>query len=135
MKILLIVSSYAPNTGGLQTVTRQLARELDARGHDIKVITNRYPRTLAASELIDGVQVIRWHFLAPQLRFLRSGRVDLFLAGCFYFPVTLMRLVLLLHRERPDVVNFHFIGAPALFVLLARWFRRLRLVVSLHGDD
>jgi glycosyltransferase involved in cell wall biosynthesis len=135
MKVLLVVSSYAPNVGGLQSVTRQLAKELVARGHEVAVITNRYPRTLAAREVLDGVQVIRWHFLAPQLRFLLSLRFDLWLAGFLHFPLTLGRLVSHLRRERPDVVNLHFVGAPALFLLLAHWLTRFRLVVSMHGDD
>lgn len=135
MKILLVVSSYAPNVGGLQSVTRQLAKELRSRGHEVLVITNRYPRTLTAREMLDGVQVIRWHFLAPQLRFLLNLRFDLFVAGFLYLPLTLARLVLRLRAERPDVVNLHFVGAPALFVVLARWLTSFRLVVSLHGDD
>jgi len=135
MKILLIVSSYAPNTGGLQTVTRQLAGELSARGHLVGVITNRYPRTLPANEVLDGIEVTRWHFLAPRLQQLLNLRFDLLLAGLVYFPLTLARLVLRLRREQPDVVNLHFVGAPSIFVLLARWFTRFRLVVSTHGDD
>jgi len=135
MKILLVVSSYAPNTGGLQTVTRQLAGQLRARGHRVSVVTNRYPRTLAANEVLDGVPVTRWHFLTPRLQQLLNLRLDLFLAGILYFPLTLMRLVFLLRKERPDVVNLHFVGAPTLFVLLARRFAVFRTVVSLHGDD
>jgi len=135
MKILLIVSSYAPNAGGLQIVTRQLAGELRARGHSVAVVTNRYPRTLAANEILDGVQVIRWHFLTPRWSQLLSLRFGLFVAGFLYLPLTLTRLIFLLRRERPDVVNLHFVGAPALFVFLARWFVTFRLVVSLHGDD
>jgi glycosyltransferase involved in cell wall biosynthesis len=135
MKILLLVSSYAPNTGGLQTVTRQLAGKLEARGHRVSVVTNRYPRTLPSNGVLDGIPVTRWHFLTPRLQQLLNLRLDLFLAGLIYFPLTLARLVLLIRRERPDVVNLHFVGAPAVFVLLGRRFARFRLVVSTHGDD
>jgi glycosyltransferase involved in cell wall biosynthesis len=135
LKILLIVSSYAPNVGGLQSVTSLLAQRLSQREHDLTVLTNRYPRALHQEEMIKGVHVIRWHFLRPGLQQLLHLRFDLFLAGFLYFPLTLMRLVLLLRRERPDVVNLHFVGAPALFLLLARWLISFRLVVSLHGDD
>lgn len=135
MKILLVVSSDAPNVGGLQTVTGKLARELHARGHEVNVIANRYPRTLAPREVLDDVPVIRWHFVSPRLQQLLDLRFDLFLAGFLFFPLTLIRLVSLLRRSRPDVVNLHFVGAPALFVLLARWLLSFRLIVSLHGDD
>jgi hypothetical protein len=41
MKVLPMVSSYAPNAGGLQTVTRPLARKLQARARNVTVATNR----------------------------------------------------------------------------------------------
>jgi len=74
-------------------------------------------------------------FSDSTLAALLNLRLDLFLAGLVYFPWTLARLVLRIRRERFDVVNLHFVGAPAVFVLLARWFARFRLVVSTHGDD
>jgi glycosyltransferase involved in cell wall biosynthesis len=51
------------------------------------------------------------------------------------FPLTFARLVWRITRERPDVVNLHFAGAPTTFVLFAHRLLRFRLVVSLHGDD
>lgn len=135
MKILLVVSSYAPNVGGLQTVTGQLARELQHRGNDVTVVTHRYPRSLPHRETIDDVRLIRWLFIAPRLKHLSNFRADLFLAGWFYFPLTLIRLIALLRRTDTPVVNLHFVGAPALFVLVAGWLISFRLVVSLHGDD
>ena len=134
-KVLLVVSSYLPNLGGLQSVTSQLARELQRRGHRVEVLTQRYPRALPAAEVIDGVRVRRLLFLTPRPRDLFRGRLDLFLAGFFYFPVTLLRLLWRIACEKPQVVNLHFVGAPALFLLVARTLMRFRLVVSLHGDD
>lgn len=135
MKILLIPSSYLPNIGGLETVTAFLAKGLHERGHSVSVITQRYPRTLRGDEEIAAIRVQRWHFLLPRLRDLRRGRVDLFIAGLFYFPVTLLRLIAQIKAGKPNVVNLHFVGAPSLFVLMARWVVNFRLVVSLHGDD
>lgn len=135
MKVLLVSASYAPVRGGLQTVAQTLARSLKLRGHDVEVLTNRYPRTLAAHETLEDIPVRRWQFLAPELRYLKHFRFDLFLAGLFYFPTTLARMILLLRRNRPDVVNLHFAGAPSLFLIFARLLLTFRLVVSLHGDD
>jgi glycosyltransferase involved in cell wall biosynthesis/SAM-dependent methyltransferase len=135
MRVLLIPASYEPVRGGLQTVARTLARSLTARGHEVRVITNRYPRKLAAHEVLDDVPVSRWQFLIPRSSHLLKVRFDLFLGGLFYLPLTLGRMIFLLLSERPDVVNLHFVGAAAPFVLLARRFLRFRLVVSLHGDD
>ena len=135
MRVLLMPASYPPVLGGLQTVVQTLARALKERGHDVRVITNKYPRTLATHEVLDDVAVVRWLFLVPRLRQLVDLRFDLFLAGLFYFPLTLARLIFNLRRERPDVVNLHFVGGQAFFLLLARWFTSFRLIVSVHGDD
>lgn len=135
MKVWLVISSYLPNRGGLQTVTSQLAMELQKRGVNVSVLTQRYPRTLVESENVDGIPVQRLFFLKPHLRDLWRGRIDLFLAGLFFLPLTLARLLWRMMRERPDVVNLHFVGAPAFFLLIARALLSFRFVVSLHGDD
>lgn len=135
MKILLVISSYLPNIGGLQSVTSSLAEELAQRGHQVSIITHRYPRTFPASETIHGIPVTRWFFLVPRWMLLQNKRLDLFLAAIFYFPLTFVRLVSRIVQSKPDVVNLHFVGAPALFLLFARRLMRFRLIVSLHGDD
>ena len=135
MKILLVTSSYAPVAGGLQIVTLQLARELNRRGHEVSVVTNRYPRMLPRREMLERVPVVRWLFIQPRLRYLRTLRLDLFMAGLLWFPLTLTRLVIFLASTNQEVVNLYFVGEPALFVLLAHWLVSFRLVVSLHGDD
>jgi glycosyltransferase involved in cell wall biosynthesis len=135
LNVLLVVSSYLPNPGGLQTVVSQLAGELQKRGHRVSVVTQRHPRTLLEKEVINGVPVTRWHFLIPHFRDVLNRRVDLFLAGLVYFPLTLTRLLREIAREKPDVVNLHFVGAPAFFLLLARALMRFRFIVTLHGDD
>jgi len=135
MRILLLPSSYPPVLGGLQTVTQRLAQELRARGHVVWVLTNRYPRRLSSREVLDGVSVERALFLYPRLAQLRAGRPDVFLASWFYFPLALERLLWRIGRFRPDVVNLHFAGGMSLFVLIAARLFRVRLVVSLHGDD
>lgn len=135
MRILLLSSSYAPVLGGVQTVTRTLARNLSARGHEVRVVTNRYPCRLPKSENIDGVRVERWQFLRPSWRQLRQGRPDLFLAALYYTPSVRRRLKRLLTTFRPDVVNVHFPDAQIPFLLDLKQRFGFRLVVSLHGHE
>ncbi|MDD5584315.1 MAG: glycosyltransferase, partial [Candidatus Omnitrophica bacterium] len=78
MRILIITSSYLPVLGGLQNVTHILARSLIKQGHVVEVVTNRYPRSLAHHEIIEGVPVSRFLFLTPGFRYLSRGRIDLF---------------------------------------------------------
>lgn len=127
-------SSYAPVLGGLQTVTRTLAEHL-SRSHQLQVLTNHYPRSLPAHEVIDAVTVRRWLFLKPRLLDLWRGRPDLFLASFYAHPLTLMRLSWLMHTFRPQVVNVHFPDNQIPYILWLRRHFSFRLVVSVHGHD
>jgi len=134
MRLLLLTASYPPILGGLQTVAHTLAQRLQ-HGHDVRVVTNRYPRSLPAQDVLDGVSVQRWLFLTPDAEDLCRGRPDLFLASCYFYPSTLIRLLRLMQTFRPEVVNVHFPDSQLPFVL---WLRRrfaFRLVVSLHGHE
>jgi glycosyltransferase involved in cell wall biosynthesis len=137
MRILLFSSSYAPRTGGLETVTRRLARELHDRGHQIVVVTNRYPRNLPAREEIDGILVIRQYYpdvitgLTTGPWWRRVREVFLFLL----IPFVLIRLAALILRFRPDIVNAHYLSYPAAYVLVAAKILRRPVVLSFHGSD
>jgi glycogen(starch) synthase len=128
-------ASYVPVLGGLQAATHAVARHLRARGHDVRVVTARYPRSLPAAESIDGVPVERRLFLTPRRADLRRGRPDLFVASLYHQPATRARLARLVRSFRPDVVNVHFPDAQVPAVLWLRERFRFRLVVSLHGHD
>ncbi|HEY2971144.1 MAG TPA: glycosyltransferase family 4 protein [Pyrinomonadaceae bacterium] len=135
MRILLIPSSYPPVLGGLQVVVHTLARHLLRQHHQVRVITNRYPRSLPAREVIEDVTVERRLFLRPRKRDLTNWRPDLFLSSLYFYPATLMYLLRAMRELRPDVVNVHFPDAQMPFVLALRHLFKFRLVVSLHGHD
>jgi glycosyltransferase involved in cell wall biosynthesis len=135
MRILLWTSSYPPVLGGLQTVVHALAVEFLKAGHEVRVITNRYPRSLPSKEVIDGVPVYRWLFLTPSMDDLRRKRLDLFLASFFVYPAVFFSIRRFFRNYRPDVVNVHFPDAQIPLVLKIRDERDFRLVVSMHGDE
>ena len=135
MRILLIPSSYPPVIGGLQTVIHDLARSLKAKGYEVEVVTNRYPRSLRASEVLEGVRIHRYLFLTPNIAYLQRGRPDLFLASLYFYPVGLFRLFRLMRSFQPDVVNVHFPDSQTNFILALSKYFKSRLVVSLHGDE
>src|SRR5438132_12990022 len=101
MRVLLLPQSYPPVLGGLQTVAQMLAQHLSHQGHSVRVVTNRYPRSLRNHEMSDGVPVSRWLLLTPTFGHLRRGRPELFLASLYYYPSTLFRLTLLMQTFRP----------------------------------
>lgn len=135
MRILLLPNSYAPVLGGLQTVTHNLAQHLLKRGHQVQVVTNRYPRSLPAREMLDGVPIYRLLLLSPNINSLRRKRPDLFLASFYVYPHSSWRLRNLMRSFRPEVVNVHFPDHQIRLVLALRRGFEFRLVVSLHGHD
>lgn len=137
MRILLFSSSYAPRTGGLETVTRRLAKDLAGRGHTVLVATNRYPHSLPHWERIDGIPVHRQIypdllngvFFGPRWHRVKEGAL-LLLA-----PVVLLRLTVLVLRFRPDIINVHYFSYPALWMLFVGRLLRRPVVLSFHGSD
>src|SRR5262249_46746251 len=135
MRILLLPSSYVPVLGGLQTVAHNLAKQLAARGHEVRVVTNRYPVNLPARQAIDGLTVDRLLFLKPQIQQLRDGRLDLFAGALYFGPSSDRQLRQIVREFRPDVVNIHFPQYEIELLLKLRRELNFRLIVSLHGHD
>lgn len=135
MRILLISARYSPHRGGLESVVYHLAREFRQQGHTVQVVTNRYPRTLPASEEIDEVQVSRLHFLLPNLQYLRTFRFDLWLAGLWYRFYTVQVLRRMIQKFQPDIINNHYLNEVAEFTNLASHSLAIPWVISLHGGD
>src|SRR5207244_776375 len=68
LRVLLSPSAYYPHVGGIEEVTRQLARHLRSRGHEPTVVTNRWPAGTSAEEVVDGVTVVRLPLELPAAR-------------------------------------------------------------------
>lgn len=135
MRILLVASGYRPQIGGLQTAVESIAIKMQEAGHTVLVLTNRNPHRLSTKEVIAGINVLRFQFLYPRLSYLATGRFDLYFGGIVFFPVTMLRLLFLLFRFKPDVVNLHYVGSPSLFLWLSRFLYQFTWIVSLHGGD
>jgi glycogen synthase len=135
MRILMLPQSYPPRMGGLEAVAHALAVQLVGRGHELRVLTNRYPRHLPRREVRDGIDVERVLFMTPQARFLRRGRLDLWLASLLLAPIASRHLRRVMAEFRPDVVNVHFPDVMIPFLPALRRTHRFRLVVSLHGHE
>src|SRR5690349_24171136 len=130
MRVLLISNTYAPVLGGVQTVTHNLAQHLLKSGHQVQVVTNRYPRSLADEDMLDGVAIRRLLLISPTIDSLQRRRPDQFLASLYCYPRSLWRLRDLMRSFRPDVVNVHFPDHQIRFVLALLSRFSFRLVVS-----
>jgi glycogen synthase len=128
MRIILVPSAYYPHVGGIEELTRQLALTLESRGHDVSVLTNRWPAGVARREVLDGVDVTRLAFPLPAVR-LRNAARFLFAA-----PGAIVAVLCHLRRLKPDVI--HIIGAGPQSVYLATLAPLLgaRLVFTAQGE-
>lgn len=125
MRVWLAPSRYAPHTGGVETATADLAAGLTRAGHEVLVVTHRYPDDLPRDELPGGVRVRRIDFAAPARA---VGPAVRFVSSAVSVPRQLARLA------RPDVINLQ--GCSSQTWHLERYARRARvpLVVTTHGE-
>lgn len=119
MKVLMILTYYAPHWTGLTAHAIRAAEGLAARGHRVTILTTRHDSQLARREWLNGVRVIR---LWPIAR-LSRGMV----APAFAFAAD--RLI-----AAHDVVQIHtpLPEAPLVAALCRRHNRPL--VMTHHGD-
>jgi glycosyltransferase involved in cell wall biosynthesis len=74
MRVWLAPSAFWPARGGVEELTLQLAHSLQRLGHEVLVVTNRHPPSLAAREAVEGIAVERLAFDAPRARPRQSAR-------------------------------------------------------------
>lgn len=121
-------SAYYPSLGGVEELTAKLALEYKRQGHNVLVMTNRWPKLLPCHEAVDGINVCRFPFLLPDtspkalIRFLLS------------LPVIVSQLVAKLRRFRPDVVHVICCSSNLTYAYMFRRAMRLPLVVTAQGE-
>ena len=126
--MLLAPSAYYPNVGGIEELTRQLAVALAARGHQVAVLTNRWPGGAARSEILGGTLVTRLRFPLPAAR---PGAAARFVVAA---PAATVALIQHLRRWRPDVVHVIGAGPQAVYLAMLRARPGTRLVFTAQGE-
>jgi len=100
------------------------------------VVTQRYPRSLPAKQVIDGIPVHRILAFRPDAAMLRNSRFDLFLYGVLTWHWKKRAFLSMLRAFNPDVINIHF---PDWQIHLLRSMlngtKKTCLVTSIHGHD
>lgn len=128
LRVLLVPSAYYPHVGGIEEVTRHLASGLRERGHEVLILSNRWPHDLAREEQIEGTVVRRVRLELPALtprpfsRFLTRS------------PGALASIFATMRRFEPDVVHLIGAGPNAPYFALARRALRVPVVLSAHGE-
>lgn len=127
MRIALISSSYAPYPGGVEEHTRNVARELVARGHEVVVWTVDRGEGLG-DKVVDGIPV---HYLATPLPNRSPAGIARFAAAA---PRALWSWVAQHRAFRPQVLHVQCFGPNGVYALALHHLTRTPLVVSSHGE-
>ncbi len=109
-------------------MVRQLAHEFCRRHVSPIVLTNRWPRSLPAYELIEGVPVYRLAMRTPDWN-LRVRAVH-----TLTFPFTRRRMLQILKRHRIDLLHVQCVGSNGYYALVAKRLLKLPLVVTAQGE-
>jgi glycosyltransferase involved in cell wall biosynthesis len=128
MRVLLAPSAYYPHIGGIEETTRNVAAELRRRGHEVLIISNRWPHDLPPEEQIEEVTVRRVRLELPALsprpliRFLTRS------------PGAAASILAAVRVFRPDVVHLIGAGPNAPYVAALRRLLRSRIVLTTQGE-
>jgi glycosyltransferase involved in cell wall biosynthesis len=128
LRVLLMPSAYYPHVGGIEEMTRQLAHALEARGHDVAVLTNRWPGGVKRAEMLDGLSVTRLRFPLPARRPQAAAR---FLLTA---PMAAVSLERHLRSWRPDIVHVNGAGPQSVYLSTLPITRSARIVFTSHGE-
>jgi glycogen(starch) synthase len=128
MNIAIFASAFYPSLGGVEEFCRQIAHAYQRQGHRVTVFTNRWPRSLAAHEEVEGIIVRRLAFRVGGMSL--KSKVNAWLTG----GLIRRELLGLLREFRPDALHVHCVSSNALYALGAKRATGLPLVVSLHGE-
>ncbi len=107
MRICLVSFSFSPLVGGAPVRAEKQARQLQALGHDVTVVTFRHYRHWKRKEMLDGLPVVRVSGI-----YRRNGRLNIGRLG--YLPnIIMMVLTLWRLRHSYDVIHAVQLSPPA----------------------
>jgi len=128
MNISLFPSSFHPHFGGVEELVRQLAHQLRRDGHVPTVFTNRWPKTLAADESYEGLEIHRHVFRVPERRLRQYG------GAMLYGPSTRRTVRRQLRASSAEILHIQCVSSNAHYALHAKRDLHLPLVVTLQGE-
>lgn len=128
MRIAIFPSAYFPSLGGVEELVRQLSLSFEAQGHEVLIVTNRWPRDLPASEVLDGISVHRFALRVPA-QSLRS---------ILSFALTSRRVRKqvrrLLRDQGIDLIHVQCISSNGEYAMDAAQALHIPLVVTTQGE-
>ena len=119
MKILIVLTYFAPYTSGLTVYAVRQASALAAMGHQVTVLTSQHERTLRLEENLESVRVVR----LPVASRVSKGVI------MPHMPFKAWQLM-----RTTDVVNLHVPQMDAALMALLARLRRKPVVLTYHCD-
>ncbi|WP_425421109.1 glycosyltransferase family 4 protein [Phaeodactylibacter xiamenensis] len=132
---MIWTASYPPVLGGLQTVTQQLAHGLSDRGHEVVVLTNRYPKHLPEFEVSNKVKVFRVLHARPNPTDNSVRGYVSFLKNKLRFQQSQNKITKIIKDFNPDIINIHFPDSQIPYWSEVKKWVKCKLVVSTHGHE
>jgi glycosyltransferase involved in cell wall biosynthesis len=107
LRIYIVAALFAPSVGGAQARAEKQARQLQALGHDVTIVTLHHERRWKREEILDGLPIVRVGGIYNRQGTLRIGRLGHLPVDILIF-LTLWRL-----RHRYDVIHVSQFGPLA----------------------
>lgn len=110
IRICFVAFQFWPDVGGSQVQAEKQARQLQALGHDVTVVTFRHYRQWKRKEMLDGLPVVRVGGI-----YRRNGRLNIGRLG--HLPsIIMMFLTLWRLRHSYDVIHAFYLSPPAALI-------------------
>ena len=128
MTVAFFASAFHPHVGGVEECCRQLAHEYRARGVEVIVLTNRWPRSLPEEEIVEGIPVysLAMRVAGPSLKSKLTALGTAHLVR--------RRVAAILRKHRVTMLHVHCVSLNAVYAMAAQRELGLPLVVTLHGE-
>ena len=128
MIVAFFASAFHPHVGGVEECCRQLAHEYRARGVEVIVLTNRWPRSLPEEEIFEGIPVysLAMRVAGPSLKSKLTALGTAHLVR--------RRVAEILRKHQVTMLHVHCVSLNAVYAMAAQRELGLPLVVTLHGE-
>ncbi len=110
MRVCFVAFEFWPCVGGAEARAEKVARQLQALGHDVTIVTFRHDRQWKRKEMLDGLPVVRVGGIYRRNGQLSTGRLGYLPANIAMF-LTLWRL-----RHSYDVIHAFQLSPPAALI-------------------
>jgi glycogen synthase len=126
--IAIFASAFYPSLGGVEELVRQLSQSLARRGDQVIILTERWPRSLAAAEKYEGIPLYRLPMRVPDGSFRAHASYVL------THRAIRAECVRILQKHRAEMLHVQCVSSSTHYALAAKRLLKLPLVVSLQGE-